>query len=135
MHAYVAAEHGVDVCVTGVDAQAPGVEGEELVHGGDHVDLLAPYLADDLGTDLLIATAEQTAVTAQDADDDAGLTPRHQADQLMFIKIRAHQRSVHDRVYAKQRRGQAEFGHDAPCRRAWPQQVQAAGFHLPDDLS
>ncbi|MNL72555.1 hypothetical protein D3C87_1978840 [compost metagenome] len=62
-------------------------------------------------------------MTTQDADDDAGLLPFHQADQFVFIEIGAHQRTVHDRVYAQQRRRQAELGHDASRGGAWSQQV------------
>ncbi|MNY35472.1 hypothetical protein D3C86_1698790 [compost metagenome] len=131
----MATEHGVDFGVTGVNAQTAGVEGNELVHRGNHDDVFAPGAADHLGADLLITASEQAAMAAKNADDDPGLMAFHETDQRLFVEVRANKRAVHDRVDAKQGRRQTEFGHHPPRRGAGPHQVKATCLHLADDLS
>src|SRR5207248_4143717 len=76
--------------------------------GRDDDDVLASYLPDHLGADLLVAPAEQIALTADRRDDDPSRTLADQTKEHRFARVdRDHAIPLVD-VDPEQRLGEAQ---------------------------
>src|SRR6056297_2081693 len=80
--------------IAGIDPQHPAWQAGQLRRRGHHVNVLAPDARQDACADLLIAATEETALTADDAHDDARLPLTHQRPELALIDIAGNALSV-----------------------------------------
>lgn len=85
-------------------------------------------------TPTIVSPAEQAALPAEDADDDARFAGFHEAKKRPFVKIGANQPAIQNGVDAKQCRRKAKGIGNTPRARSRPQDVKMTAFHPRRDL-